>query len=416
MTGAPMTGAVMADHGGRPGPEPPLALYVHTPWCLRKCPYCDFNSHTAGAAPPFADYVERLLADLDQDLREPAAHRPLVSIFIGGGTPSLFPGAALAALLDGVRARLALAPDCEVTLEANPGAADAGRFAAYRRAGVNRLSIGVQSLDAQMLRRLGRVHDPAGARAAVAAARAAGFDNLNLDLMFALPGQTPEQARADLEGLIALAPEHISYYQLTLEPGTPFADAPPTLPDPDLAADLGAVGVERLAAAGYAQYEVSAHARAGRQCRHNLNYWRFGDYFGIGAGAHGKLTDHGRQVVCRTAKRSRPEDYLSADPAGLIAERRVLDADDLVFEFALNAFRLTGGFPRRLFKATTGLPWSRIAPRIEAAVAAGLLALDGESVRPTHLGLAFTDDLVGRFLPEPSRAPPPPSGNAGAGG
>ncbi len=414
MTGAPMPGAEMADQGGRAGPGvPPLALYIHTPWCLRKCPYCDFNSHTAGAEPPFAGYVERLLADLDQDLRDPAARRPLVSIFIGGGTPSLFPGAAFAALLDGVRARLHLAPDCEITLEANPGAVDAARFAAYRRAGVNRLSIGVQSLDAQMLRRLGRVHDPAGARAAVAAARAAGFDNLNLDLMFALPGQTPEQARADLEVVIALAPEHISYYQLTLEPGTPFAAAPPALPDPDLAADLGAAGAERLAEAGYTQYEVSAYARAGRQCRHNLNYWRFGDYLGVGAGAHGKLTDPGR-VVCRTAKLSRPDEYLSADPSALIAERRVLDADDLVFEFALNAFRLTGGFQRRLFESATGLSWSLIAPHIEAAAAAGLLALEGERVGPTDLGRAFTDDLVGRFLPEPCRATHPPKSKAGA--
>ena len=377
----------------------PLALYIHTPWCLRKCPYCDFNSHGVPQAPPFADYVARLLADLDQELRDPAARRPLLSIFVGGGTPSLFPGEAIAGLLDGVRARTCLAPDCEITLEANPGAVDAGRFAAYRRAGINRLSIGVQSLDAEMLRRLGRVHDPAAARSAVAAARAAGFDNLNLDLMFALPGQTAAQARADLEGLIALAPEHVSYYQLTLESGTPFARAPPPLPDPDLAADLAAAGRERLAAAGYAHYEVSAYARPGRPCRHNLNYWHFGDYLGIGAGAHGKLSDPRTGAVRRVSKWERPTRYLSAAPARLVAEARGLGEDDLVFEFALNAFRLTEGFDARLFEDATGLPWARITPCVEAAARDGLLRLQAGRVCPTDLGRAFTDDLVARFLP-----------------
>jgi putative oxygen-independent coproporphyrinogen III oxidase len=378
----------------------PLALYIHIPWCVRKCPYCDFNSYGAAENPPFADYVARLLVDLDQELRDLAARRPLLSLFIGGGTPSLFPGEAIAALLDGVRERTTLAVDCEITLEANPGAADARRFDAYRRAGVNRLSIGVQSLDAGMLRRLGRVHDPAGARAAVAAARAAGFENLNLDLMFALPGQTAEQARADLEGLIALEPAHVSYYQLTLEPGTPFAQAPPPLlPDPDLAAELAVAGRECLAAAGYAQYEVSAYARPGRPCLHNLNYWRFGDYLGIGAGAHGKLTDPHTGIIRRTARWERPGVYLSAPPAQLVAERRVLGEDDLVFEFALNVFRLTAGFEPGLFEAATGLPWGCIAPLVETAAGDGLLCLEGGRICPTDLGRAFTDDLVARFLP-----------------
>ncbi|WP_295456557.1 radical SAM family heme chaperone HemW [uncultured Thiodictyon sp.] len=376
----------------------PLALYVHIPWCLRKCPYCDFNSHPLAGEPPFADYVARLLADLDQELRNGAATRPLGSIFIGGGTPSLFPGAAIQALLDGVRRRTELNPHCEITLEANPGAADTARFGAYRRAGVNRLSIGVQSLDAPMLRRLGRVHDPAGARAAVAAARAAGFDNLNLDLMFALPGQTLAQADADLAALIELAPEHISYYQLTLEPDTPFHAAPPAVPDADLAADMGEAGRVRLQQAGYGQYEVSAYARAGRRCRHNLNYWRFGDYLGIGAGAHGKLTDPRTGLIRRTAKHRRPQDYLLAPPGALIESERTLTDDDRIGEFALNAFRLTAGFESDLFTATTALPWSRIEPLVAAAVRDGLLQVSAGHVVPTELGAAFGDNLVARFL------------------
>ena len=381
---------------------PPLALYIHTPWCLRKCPYCDFNSHAAGLAPPFADYVARLLADLEQDLCGPASGRPLTSIFIGGGTPSLFPGTAIQRLLDGVRARTVVAPDCEITLEANPGAADAARFAAYRQAGVNRLSIGVQSLDAGMLARLGRIHDPAAARAAIGAARAAGIDNLNLDLMFALPEQTLAQAEADLAALIDLAPAHISYYQLTLEPDTPFHRAPPPLPDGDLAADMAAAGRARLGEAGYAQYEVSAYASPGRQCRHNLNYWRFGDYLGIGAGAHGKLTDPRSGAIRRTAKWERPALYLASPPTALRASTRDLSDADRVFEFALNALRLTAGFERGLFTARTGLPWSRIEPLVAAALADGLLAVTADRILPTELGRAFTDDLVMRFLVEDS--------------
>jgi oxygen-independent coproporphyrinogen-3 oxidase len=380
------------------GGAPPLALYIHTPWCLRRCPYCDFNSHAVGDAPPVSAYVARLLQDLERELRDAAASRPLRSIFIGGGTPSLFPGEAVQALLDGVRGLADLAADCEITLEANPGAGDAGRFTAYRRAGVNRLSIGVQSLDAAMLSRLGRVHDPAAARAAVRAARAAGFDNLNLDLMFALPGQTLDRARGDLEALIALGPEHVSYYQLTLEPNTPLNAAPPPLPDGDLAAEMAAAGRERLEAAGYGQYEVSAYARPERPCRHNLNYWRFGDYLGIGAGAHGKLTDPAAGRVRRRAKCRHPEAYLGAPADTLISSTRDLSDDDLVFEFALNAFRLTAGFERGLFASTTGLSWSRIAPVLATAVQDGLLRVGDDRVEPTELGRAFVDELVTRFL------------------
>ncbi|WP_295579667.1 radical SAM family heme chaperone HemW [uncultured Lamprocystis sp.] len=377
---------------------PPLGLYVHLPWCLRKCPYCDFNSHAVDAEPPFADYVARLLVDLEQTLRDRAARRPLLSIFIGGGTPSLFPGTAIQALLDGVRELTTLTADCEITLEANPGAADAARFAAYRRAGVNRLSIGVQSLDDTMLARLGRIHDPAAARAAVSAARTAGFDHLNLDLMFALPDQTPAGARADLDAALALEPEQVSYYQLTLEPNTPMQAAPPVLPDADLVADLAAAGGEQLHEAGYRQYEVSAHARPGRACRHNLNYWRFGDYLGIGAGAHGKLTDAAAGRICRTAKRRHPRVYLAAAAHDLISSRRQLGNEDRISEFALNACRLTQGFERGLFESTTGLPWSRIAAVVAAAVADGLLRMSGDHLAPTALGRDFGDDLVSRFL------------------
>lgn len=379
---------------------PPLSLYVHTPWCVRKCPYCDFNSHAAAAEPPFTRYVERLLADLEEELASPAARRPLTSIFIGGGTPSLFPGEAVAGLLDGVRARTELASDCEITLEANPGAADSGRFVAYLRAGVNRLSIGVQSLAEPQLRRLDRIHDPAAARAAVAAARAAGFDNFNLDMMFALPGQALEEARDDLLGLIALDPAHISYYQLTLEPNTAFYADPPALPDPDLAADMAVQGRLLLAAGGYRQYEVSAYARPGKRCRHNLSYWRFGDYLGIGAGAHGKLTDPESGRVVRRAKHRHPDAYLESRQGSLVSSERILAEGDLVFEFAMNAFRLTNGFERALFSETTGLPWSCIAAPVQGAHSDGLLAVQGHRVEPTELGRDFLDTLVARFLPD----------------
>ena len=377
---------------------PPLALYVHIPWCVRKCPYCDFNSHAAGGDPPEDAYVSALLADLTRDLAGPAAGRPLVSIFIGGGTPSLFSGAALARLLDGVRERVELAPDSEITLEANPGTADAANFAAYRAAGVNRLSVGVQSLDASKLRRLGRIHDPEQARAAVVLARAAGFDNLNLDLMYALPDQDLAQAAADLDATIALGPEHLSYYQLTLEPNTTFHQAPPPLPNDDLAADMHDQGLERLAAAGLGQYEVSAHARPGRRCRHNLNYWDFGDYLGIGAGAHAKLTDPETGRVERTAKHRHPDSYLAAAGAGgFISSRRPLADDDLILEFALFALRLNDGFSPDLFSARTGLPYESIRLRVAAAQADGLLEPVSPRVRPTELGRRFLNDLIQGF-------------------
>ena len=384
---------------GAPGPQP-LALYIHTPWCLRKCPYCDFYSHVA-ETPPFERYVDRLLADLDWELSAPAARRPLQSIYIGGGTPSLLPGPAIQRLLDGIRSRCDLTPGIEISLEANPGARDAERFAAYRAAGVDRLSIGVQSLDAGRLRALGRVHGPDEARETVHLARSAGFENINLDLMFALPEQGLADAEHDLLELIALAPEHISYYQLTLEPNTWLHAHPPPLPDEDLTADMAERGEALLARAGYARYEVSAYARPGRRCRHNLNYWRFGDYLGIGAGAHGKLTlatPRGESwMVRRTAKRRHPTAYLDSAPDAAISSTRDLDESDLILELALNALRLTLGFERDLISRVTGLPETPIRPILNAAAADGLLRLTDTHIEPTELGRRFLDDLVARF-------------------
>jgi oxygen-independent coproporphyrinogen-3 oxidase len=366
---------------------------------VRKCPYCDFNSHAAPAALPAHAYVSALLRDLDARLAVAAARRRIASIFVGGGTPSLFPGNAIARLLDGVRARCTLNDEAEITLEANPGAVDARHFAAYRAAGVNRLSIGVQSLSAEHLSALGRIHDPAQARHAVALARAAGFDNLNLDLMFGLPRQTLAQARADLDALIALAPEHISYYQLTLEPNTAFAHAPPPVPDEDALDAMQEQGIAQLAAAGYQRYEVSAFARSRRRCRHNLNYWRFGDYLGIGAGAHGKLSDPSTGRVERHAAPRSPKDYLAGEtPADRSRPRtRWLTDTDLVLEFALNALRLFDGVETDLFTAHTGLPATRLEPARAKAVAAGLLAPDPSRLVATPLGLRFLNDLVAGF-------------------
>ncbi|WP_338115591.1 radical SAM family heme chaperone HemW [Thiococcus pfennigii] len=377
----------------------PLSLYIHVPWCLRKCPYCDFGSRPRPAALPEWAYRDALLRDLARELADLATPRPLTSIFIGGGTPSLLSGETIDGLLRGIRALADLAPDIEITLEANPGSADAARFAAYRAAGVNRLSIGVQTLAAEHLARLGRIHDPGQARAAVAAARAAGFANLNLDLMYGLPRQTAADMAADIEGAIALEPEHISYYQLTIEPDTPFGRARPPLPDEDLVADAHEAAVARLAAAGFAHYETSAFARPGRRCRHNLNYWAFGDYIGIGAGAHGKLTFAAPDRVARRIKREGPEAYLAArGHGGFASSEERLAEDDLALEFMLNALRLAEGFPVGLFEARTGLPIDRLLSRLEAAERRGLLILNDGWIRPSDLGRRFLDDLLGLFV------------------
>jgi oxygen-independent coproporphyrinogen-3 oxidase len=378
---------------------PPLSLYVHIPWCVRKCPYCDFNSWAVRNELDEEAYVGALLADLEREL--PFVHdRELVSIFIGGGTPSLFGAGAISRLLQGVRQRVPCPSDVEVTLEANPGTLEAGRYAGYRDAGVNRLSIGVQSFHGESLQRLGRIHGPGEALAAVEAARATGFDNLNLDLMFGLPGRGVEQALADVRQAIDLAPWHLSYYQLTLEPDTPFFRAPPALPEDDLLWEIHCQGQALLAEAGYAHYEVSAYALPGRECRHNLNYWTFGDYLGIGAGAHGKVSDPEGRIV-RRCKPQRPGAYLRAMESGEGAvEQQILARQDLAVEFMMNALRLRQGFGRALFEQRTGLPIGEIQARMDEAVAAGLLEVSGERVWPSGRGWLFLNDLLAMFLPD----------------
>jgi len=384
----------------------PLALYLHFPWCVRKCPYCDFNSHAARGELDEAAYVEALIRDLEFELRE-AEPRALTSIFMGGGTPSLFSGGAITRVLNEVQRRIALAPDIEITLEANPGTADAQNFREYRAAGVNRLSIGVQSFDDVQLKRLGRIHAGAEALRAYDTARAAGFDNINLDLMFALPQQQPDEALADLRQAIALAPEHLSYYQLTLEPNTEFAARPPPLPDDDTAWTIQQQGQALLAGQGYVQYEVSAYARAGRQCRHNRGYWEFGDYLGIGAGAHGKrsfvdsdaVAAQGRLQILRRARHKHPRTYLQAagSAAAIQEERRVTPAE-LPFEYTMNALRLNQGFRYADFESRTGLAASVLEPGLNRARARGLTEGDAASLRASALGRAHLNALLREFI------------------
>jgi putative oxygen-independent coproporphyrinogen III oxidase len=381
---------------------PPLSLYVHLPWCVRKCPYCDFNSHEfrGGGALPFAAYVEALVADLEHDL--PLAWgRTVHTVFFGGGTPSLFPADAIDAFLQQASARLRFAPDAEITLETNPGTAEHGRFGDYRRAGVNRISFGIQSFDDGCLQRLGRIHDSAQAEAAVKLAQDAGLDNLNLDLMYALPGQDLAMALHDVERAIALQPAHLSHYQLTLEPNTVFAARPPQgLPDDDGAWDMQEACQARMAEAGFAQYEVSAYAQPGRQCAHNLNYWRFGDYLGVGAGAHGKLTLGADQRIVRRWKVKHPTAYLAhAGTAAAIGGDEDIDAARRAFDFMLNALRLNAGFDLALFEARTGLPRDAIAGKLAQAQDRGWLQCRDGHVLPTELGRRFTNDVIGLFLP-----------------
>jgi oxygen-independent coproporphyrinogen-3 oxidase len=382
---------------------PPLSLYVHLPWCVRKCPYCDFNSHEGRGPLPFAAYVDALVADLDHDL--PLAWgRTVRTVFFGGGTPSLFPPEAIDAFLQQASSRLRFAPGCEITLETNPGTAEHGRFEGYRAAGVNRLSFGIQSFDDGCLQRLGRIHDSGEAVAAVRLARDAGFDNFNLDLMYALPQQTQAMAERDIERAIALEPAHISHYQLTLEPNTVFAARPPAgIPDHDASWDMQERCPALLADAGYAQYEVSAYARPGRQCAHNLNYWRFGDYLGIGAGAHGKLTLGGEQAILRRWKVKHPAAYLASagSPAAIGGDERI-DPPRRPFDYMLNALRLNAGFALSEFEARTGLARSDIAGELAAARAYGWIEGDGERIVPTGLGRRFTNDVIGLFLPDPA--------------
>jgi oxygen-independent coproporphyrinogen-3 oxidase len=373
----------------------PLSLYVHWPWCVRKCPYCDFNSHESRGGIPESDYLAALIADLDAVC---GAALPLLegrrfaSVFFGGGTPSLMAPATVAALLAACRERQLLPDDAEITLEANPGTVEAAKFAGFRAAGVSRLSLGIQSFDDAKLKALGRIHSADEARAAAELARR-HFDNVNLDLMYALPQQTLAEARRDIDAAIALEPTHISAYHLTLEPNTAFFHAPPPLPDDDLAADMQDMVEERLAAAGYEHYETSAFARPGRRCHHNLNYWEFGDYLGIGAGAHSKLTT--AAGIRRDARPRGPKDYL-ADP--LSRRWQEVAAADLPGEFMMNALRLSDGFAPTLFEERTGLPFAAVEESAQAARRDGLLEVTAECIRPTELGRRHLNRLLAGFL------------------
>lgn len=374
---------------------PPLALYIHIPWCVRKCPYCDFNSHTASPVLPEQEYVDALLADLDQDLHA-VYGRELTSIFFGGGTPSLFSAEALGRLLKGVEQRIRFAADIEITLEANPGTFEQEKFVAYRKLGINRLSIGIQSFQQEKLEALGRIHNGDEAVRAAGMARQAGFDNFNLDLMHGLPDQSLDDALSDLRQAIALKPTHISWYQLTLEPNTVFWNQPPVLPEDDTLWDIQEAGQALLAEHGYAQYEVSAYAQAGRPARHNLNYWSFGDFIGIGAGAHGKLSHPDGRIV-RTWKTRLPKDYLNPAKSFQAGEKS-LSNDEMPFEFLMNALRLTAGVESRLYPERTGLSLETLAEGRREAEQSGLLQVEPSRLAATERGQLFLNDLLQQFL------------------
>lgn len=381
---------------------PPLGLYVHLPWCVRKCPYCDFNSHAAPAMIPEDDYVDALLTDLRQESAT-VDGRNLDSIFIGGGTPSLFSPTGIGRLLEGIADKLPLAGDCEISLEANPGASDYTRFRGYRSAGVSRLSVGVQSFDDSSLRAIGRIHDGSDALEAVRAALRAGFEDLNIDLMYGLPGQTAKRALSDAETACSLGASHISHYQLTIEPNTRFAVRTPLLPAEDTVDESETRAREYLVAAGYTRYEVSAFAVPGHECRHNLNYWTFGDYLGIGAGAHAKVTDPATGRIERRAKQRDPKRYLRyAGGERVIGSRRTLQPSETLFEFALNAMRLVGGFELGLFEARTGLPAAWLQRGLARGQALGLVRCQGGNVQVTERGTRFVNDLVQGFMPDDS--------------
>ena len=388
---------------------PPLSLYIHIPWCARKCPYCDFNSHEARAAVPEERYVAALLADLELALPRIWGRR-VTSVFFGGGTPSLFSARAIAAILDAARARLPLAPDAEITLEANPGTVEADQFREFAAAGVNRLSLGIQSFNPRHLKALGRIHDDNEARRAIEIAQR-DFDNINLDLMYGLPGQGVEEALADIETALGFDPRHLSCYHLTLEPNTTFYRYPPALPDDDATAAMQD-GIEaRLAAAGYEHYETSAFAKRGKRtpitnhksritdcaCRHNLNYWTFGDYLGIGAGAHGKISFRDR--ITREMRVKHPERYMEAAERGAaVQEEHEVGVDAVGFEFMMNALRLNGGFPASLFEERAGLPLVAVVRELDEAERRGLIARDHARISPSPLGRRFLNDLLQIFL------------------
>jgi oxygen-independent coproporphyrinogen-3 oxidase len=383
---------------------PPLALYIHIPWCLKKCPYCDFNSHERRGEIPEARYVDALLADLELALPSIWGRR-VHTVFFGGGTPSLFAPGSIDRILAGVRARVALAPDAEITLEANPGTFERARFADFKAAGINRLSVGVQSFEPKFLHALGRVHDADEARAAAAAAIEI-FGNVNLDLMYALPGQTLADAQSDLDEALRFSPPHLSFYHLTIEPNTLFHRYPPALPDDETAADIEDAIAATLGAAGYLHYETSAYARPGHECRHNVNYWRFGDYLGIGAGAHSKLSF--QQRVVRQVRHKQPQQYIEeAERGSPLAEDRTVERNEIGFEFMLNALRLTEGVPVALFAERTGFPLTLVQKAMDEAERRGLIVRDHQHIRPTPLGQRFLNDLQAIFLPAASAAAGP---------
>jgi oxygen-independent coproporphyrinogen-3 oxidase len=376
---------------------PPLSLYAHLPWCIRKCSYCDFNSYEVKGSPPEEAYVDALLLDLDLEARL-VGRRTIQSVFIGGGTPSLFSGAAIRRLLEQIRVCLEVGSDLEITLEANPGAIDAERFARFRTAGVNRLSIGVQSFRDAKLRALGRIHDGAEAARAIVAARDAGFTNINLDVMYGLPGDDCAGAIADLERAIELGPSHLSWYQLTLEPSTAFYRDPPALPEDESIAETETTGRALLERCGYQRYEVSAYARPGFRCAHNLNYWRFGDYIGIGAGAHGKVTDPARNVIERRAKQRNPRTYMAqAGTEASVAVERIEQAQQLAVEFMMNALRLPEGTTMARFEERTGQPAASIERPLREAAERGWLSVESGALRPTPAGLQVLNALLALF-------------------
>ena len=397
---------------------PPLSLYIHFPWCVRKCPYCDFNSYTLHGELAEDRYVDALEQDIQSQSLE-VSGRQIISLFLGGGTPSLFSPEAIGRVIAAARKHLNVAADVEITMEANPGTIERGRFAEYRAAGINRVSLGAQTFDPRRLEVLGRIHSPDETRRAAEELHTAGIENFNLDLMYALPEQDVAAALHDVEAAIALAPMHLSHYQLTLEPGTVFAAKPPNLPGDDVAAATLEACADRLEGAGFIQYEVSAYARPGKQCRHNLNYWNFGDYLGVGAGAHGKLTFHAASAtgaptsastailasvggaVVRTSHAREPRRYLSSVPA--IPTRTTVPLGELPFEFMLNALRLVEGFETSIFEERTGIEWERIAPEVDALVKRQLLVVEGGRLRPSTRGLQFLNDLLLSFLPETPR-------------
>lgn len=375
------------------GKLPPLSLYIHIPWCVQKCPYCDFNSHALKGEVPHDDYVAHLLADLDADLPL-VAGREIHTIFIGGGTPSLLSAEAMQTLMDGVRARIAVAADAEVTMEANPGTVEADRFSGYQKAGINRISIGVQSFGDDKLIRLGRIHDAGEAKRAARLAATLGLRSFNLDLMHGLPEQHLGEALSDLRQAIELAPPHLSWYQLTIEPNTSFGSRPPVLPDDDLLWDIFSQGHQLLTQAGYVQYETSAYAKPGFQCQHNLNYWRFGDYLGIGCGAHGKISFADGRIL-RTVKTKHPRGYMAGR---YLDQQNEVATEDRPFEFFMNRFRLLEAMPRGDFTDYTGLPESVVRPQIEAALNAGEISETATHWQITEHGKLFLNTLLERFL------------------